>query len=136
MTPSFPRFALAAAATVLAACAVGAWPTARLAGPTALSGLGIAAGIALLTALVGYLPIARTAGAPLERRAQAFLAGLGLRLFLTLGLLLAVWAGDVPHRTVVLLWTGALYRVLLFLEILVVARGLVRAGHNGGPASA
>jgi hypothetical protein len=136
MTPSFPRFALLAAATVVAACALGAWPTVRIAGDGALAGTAIAAGIALVSALVGYLPVARTAAAPLERRAQAFLAGLGLRLFLTLGVLLAVWVGEVPHKKVILLWTGVLYLALLFLEIVVVARGLVRAGQNGGPASA
>jgi hypothetical protein len=136
MTPSFPRFALAATTTVVAVCAAGAWPTVRVAGNGALPGMAVAAGIAVLTALLGYLPVARTASAPLERRAQAFLAGLGIRLFLTLGILLAIWVGEAPHKHVILVWTGVLYLVLLFLEILVVARGLVRAGQNGGPASA
>jgi hypothetical protein len=37
---------------------------------------------------------------------------------------------------VILVWTGVLYLLLLLLEILVVARGLLGPGRNGGPASA
>jgi len=136
MSPSLPRFALVAAATVVAACAAGAWPTVRLAGTDALAGMAVAAGISFATALLGVLPVAMTASAPLERRAQAFLAGLGIRLFVTLGVLLAVWVGDAPLKQVIVVWTGVLYLLLLALEILVVARGMLRAGRNGGPASA
>jgi hypothetical protein len=136
VTPSLPRFTLVAAATVVAACAAGAWPTLRMAGEGGLVAMAVAAGVALATSVLGYVPLAVTTRSPLDRRAQAFLAGMGLRLFATLGVLLAVWVLDAPHKGVIVVWTGVLYLLLLLVEILVVARGLLRAGRNGGPASA
>ncbi len=131
MTPSLPRFACLATGVVVAACGVGAWPTVTQSGSAGVVGMAIAAGLSVAGAVAGYLPVAAKAAAALETRAQAWMVGLGLRLFLTMGVLLALWSLGAAWKTPFLVWTGILYALLLGLELVVVARDLARAGRNG-----
>jgi hypothetical protein len=134
VTPSLPRFSGIAAATVAAVCAVGALPTSRLAPDGGLASMAIAAGLVWATALLGYAPVAlHVLGTTPEAKAQAWLIGTGLRLFTTLGVLLAGWTGTwVPHRYAFLVWTGALYAVVLVVETVILARGKPLAGDGAG----
>lgn len=135
MTPTLTRFAGLAAATVAAVCGLGAWPTVALAGGGALVAMGAAALLAFVGALLGYLPLTRrAAAASVEARAQAWMIGLGVRLFATMAVLLALWSASIPHRTAFLVWTGVLYAALLVLELVVVARSLSAADRPGTSA--
>jgi hypothetical protein len=128
VTLSLARFAGSAAATVAAVCGLGAWPTIRLAGDDpvgALIAMGGAAGVALVGATLGFLPLTLSrAVESIEARAQAWMIGLGVRLFLTMGVLIGVWSADIPKKSVFLVWTGVLYLALLVLELIVVVRSL------------
>lgn len=133
MSLSFPRFAATAAATLVALCAVGAWPTFRVAGGDGLASMGFAAGIAFLGALLGILPSAFSSPRP-ESRIQAAMLGVGVRLLVTLGATFAVLATEAaPARSPFLLWTGLAYAALLVVETAVLVRSLPR---SGGPVSA
>lgn len=124
-TPSLARFTGIAAATVSVVCAAGAWPTYSVGGRDGLVGMGMAAALALVSSVGGYLPIlSRAAAASIEARAQAWMIGLGIRLFVTLGVLLTLWTVGLRERESLLIWTGALYVVLLVVETVVVARTL------------
>ena len=50
--------------------------------------------------------------------------GLGIRLFLTMGVLFGLWSAEVFFRSSLMVWTGILYFVLLMIETLVVARSM------------
>lgn len=88
--------------------------------------MAIAAGVVLATAILGYLPVAlRVLGPSVLAQAQSLLVGMGVRMFLTLGVLLASWNGDwLPHRAAFLAWIGLLYAVVLTIETVLVSRGL------------
>lgn len=106
-------------------CAAGAWPTYAIDGTNGLVGMGLAAALGLVGAIGGYLPlVSDMAARSVEGRAQAWMMGLGIRLFLTLGVLFALWSAEVAFRSSLLLWTGILYVVLLLIETVVVARSM------------
>lgn len=121
---------------MLAACAAGAWPTHAVAGPAGFVGMAGGAGLALVGAIVGFLPL-RSAAARRgpEHCAQAWLIGLGLRLFLTMGVLFGFWGAEVAWRAPLLIWTGVLYVVLLALETVVVARTMRAFPAPGAPGA-
>lgn len=134
-TPSLARFAGIAAATILVVCAAGAWPTYVLSGAGGFLGMGIAAALTWVGSVGGYLPIlSRAASASIEARAQAWMIGLGIRLFLTLGVLLALWAVGFPQREALLVWASVLYVALLAVETVVVARTMRVANPSGTSA--
>jgi hypothetical protein len=129
------RFGATAAATLLAAGAVGAWPTLSAAGEAGLLALAAAGAVALLGAVAGFVPLAQAhaSSAPMERKAQAALAGVLVRLLVTgagVGAVLAL--GLVDARGAFLLWTAIDYALLLALE----TRAAVSIARAGGPASA
>lgn len=133
--PSLARFAGLAAATILVVCAVGAWPTHALSGSGGFVAMAIAAVLTFVGSVGGYLPIlSRAASGSIEARAQAWMIGLGIRLFLTLGVLLAFWAAGFAQREALLIWASALYVVLLAVETVVVARTLRVANPSGTSA--
>ncbi len=128
MTPSLPRFAGIAAATLGAVCAAGALPTRSAAGTDGLVAMGVAASLVFVGALLGYLPmLSKLARTGPEGRANAFLVGLGIRLFFTLAGVLVFGMGLLPARVAFLVWAGIGYAVLLVVEILGLVRGLARA---------
>ncbi len=118
------RFTLAAALTLAAVAATGAWPAHALWGSPGLVAMGWAAAISFVGALVGYLPTALAgADATLERRAQACLVGMGLRMFLSLAAILAVLrTGASGHPTAFVATTGVFYLSLLVLDSVVLVR--------------
>ena len=128
---SLVRFTTYAAASLAVAGAAGLVPTRNAAGDDGVAALGLAALLTLCGAVVGYLPVARAEGASLERRAQAALVGMVLRLFATLGgaFLLPV-AGLVAARTAFLVWVAVDYAVLLALETWVLATTVGRSGRG------
>ena len=88
--------------------------------------MGLAAAIIFGTAVVGWVPVARhLLGTSVEGRAQSFLVGMSVRMFLTLAVLLTAWNGGwLPHRGAFLTWIGVLYAVVLVLETVLLSRGL------------
>jgi hypothetical protein len=128
VTPPLARFAGLSAITVAVVCAVGAWPTVAAAGAGSLGAMAAAAALAFVGAVLGYAPVAARASAPVETRAQAWLVGLGIRMFLTLAALFAAWMLEVPHRVVLLGWTAGLYLALLALETVLMARSMRPSG--------
>jgi hypothetical protein len=131
---SLLRFGAVASLSLAALCAVGAWPTSRWAGAEGLVAMGLAAGVCLAGALAGWIPLARLAAQDAEPadRANAVLAGLAVRLGVTLAGVLAVLLGRlVAERGVFLAWIGIDYAVLLVLETRGAMRS-VRAPRAGG----
>ena len=127
------RFAAAATVAIAALAAAGAWPTHALAGLDGLVAMALAAGISLGGAVLGFLPTAlagRTA--TLERRANASMIGLGVRMLLTLvAVLVLLQVGAVAARSAFAVWVGADYLALLVLESVLLVRAARASG--GGP---
>ena len=138
MSPYF-RFAGTAAATLVALCAAGAYPTSRLSGADGLFAMGIAAGVSFVGAVLGFLPSA-LASSRYESRVQAAMLGVVVRLFVTLAAVLTVMAtGAAAARTPFVAWTGIDYAAMLVLETVVVLRAVRRPDSppgREGPASA
>lgn len=136
MTPSFPRFAGIAAAALAGVCAVGFLPTRAAAGTEGLVAMGVAAALVYTAALLGYLPLlSKHARSGPQGLANAFLIGLGARLFFTLAGVLVLGMGLLPGRAAFLLWAGIGYAVILVVEIVGLIRGLPTAIPASGPAS-
>jgi hypothetical protein len=137
VTLSLLRFAGAAAATLAALCAAGAWPTSRLAGNEGLVAMGAAAGASFVGALLGFVPVARVAANPTpDARFHAVFLGFGVRLIATVAavaFLLA--AGVVATRAALVSWIVVDYVALLVLETAFAVRDVRRLG-GGGSASA
>ncbi len=123
---------------------MGALPTRSAAGTEGLVAMGVAAALVFVGALLGYLPLlSRLARTGPEGQANAFLVGLGIRLFFTLAGVLVLGMGLLPARTAFLVWAGIGYAVLLVVEIVGLVRGLSRTdapssrpGSTPAPASA
>ena len=138
MSP-YIRFAGTAAATLVAICAAGAYPTSRLSGADGLVAMGIAGGVSFVGACLGFLPSA-LAPSRYESRVQAAMLGIVVRLFVTLAAVLAVLAsGAAAARTAFVAWIGIDYAAMLALETVVVLRAVRRPEAppgQEGPASA
>jgi hypothetical protein len=134
VTLSLARFAGLAAATVAVVCGLGIWPAWSAAGTDGVVSLIAAACVALVGAIVGYLPFARAADR-YEARVQAAMLGVLVRMLATVAIAFGV-AAFVPARMPFLIGVGAGYVALLALETFVVLRPLRRREGNGGPASA
>jgi hypothetical protein len=134
------RFAAVASLTVAALCAVGTWPTLRLAGEDGLLAMGLAAGVSLAGALAGWIPLARLSSPAADPtdRANAVLAGLAVRLAVTLGGVLVVLLSDaVAQRGAFLVWLGVDYFALLLVETRSALRSIDPHSAVGGtPRSA
>jgi hypothetical protein len=123
MTASLPRFALKAAIVLAGVCALGIVPVERLASSQGVVAWGVAFAIVWVGAVLGYLPVTtRFAARSLETRAQAWMVGLGLRLFLVLGACVAVWSGRFVRPEPFLVGAGVGYAVVLVLEITAFLR--------------
>jgi hypothetical protein len=136
VTPALLRFAGAAAATLAALCAAGAWPTWKLAAEDGLVAMGVAAGLSLLGAVVGFLPSASAQSATYAARMSAATLGIAVRLFVTLvGVFVALQVLPGSARWAFVAWVGIDYLTLVVVEIRLVLRPGRGTGH-GGPASA
>lgn len=136
MTPSFPRFAGIAAAALAGVCAVGFLPTRAAAGTEGLVAMGVAAALVYAGALLGYLPLlSKYAQSGPQGLANAFLVGLGARLFFTLTGVLVLGMGLLPARASFLLFAGIGYAVILVVEIVGLVRGMPAAASASVPAS-
>ena len=137
MISSLLRFAGAAAATLAAACAVGTYPTWSWGGSDALASMGVAAGVVLLGAIAGCVPLARVSGvSDPARRVSAVLAALGVRLGVTLvGVAVALSAHLPPSRPAFLAWVGVGYVALLLLESAWAVREARRFKPNGSASA-
>ncbi len=123
MTASLPRFALKAAIVLAGVCALGIVPVDRLASSQGLVAWGVAFAVVWVGALLGYLPVTTNfAARSLETRAQAWMIGLGLRLFFVLGACVAVWSSRVLAPEPFLVGAGIGYAVVLALEIAELLR--------------
>lgn len=124
MANPFIRFTGAAVVTLAAVAAACAWPAHALWGSGALPAMGLAAAVSIVGAVLGFLPTALLRpDAPLERRAQASLVGLGLRMLLTLvAVLVVLQTGAAAHATAFAATTGVFYLALLALETVLLVR--------------
>jgi hypothetical protein len=102
--------------------------------------MALAAGVSLAGALAGWLPMLRLSSPTADPadRANAILAGLAVRLGVTLAGVLAVLAGglapaDSGARGPFLVWLGIDYAVLLVVETRLAMR-TVRSPRPAGPA--
>jgi hypothetical protein len=96
---AFLRLALWSVGTVIAAAALGAWPTYALAGRAGIVGLLWGMGIALVSALIGLVPPALTLRGEPPQRLRGTLTGALLRFLVMLALLLAVDTAGVIWLT-------------------------------------
>lgn len=118
MTASLPRFALKAAIVLAGVCALGIVPVERWASTQGVVAWAVAFAVILAGAVLGFLPMTtRFAARSLETRAQAWMIGLGLRLFFVLGVCVAVWTGKFVAPEPFLVGAGIGYAVILALEI-------------------
>ena len=139
---SLLRFAAVASISLAAVCAVGTWPTMRWVGEAGVVGMALAAAVSLLGALAGWWPMARlgsTTADPADR-ANAILAGLAMRLGVTLAGVLVVLAGgfapaDSGARGAFLAWLGVDYAVLLVVETRLAMRAVRSTGTGGAPSA-
>ena len=123
MTASLPRFALKAAVVLAGVCALGIVPVDRWAPSQGLGSWAAAFATVWVGALLGYLPLTTTfASKTLEARAQAWMIGLGLRLFFVLGACVAVWSSRVLPPEPFLVGAGVGYAVVLAIEIAAFLR--------------
>lgn len=136
VTSTLLRFAGAAALSMAAVCAAGAWPTWKVAGADGLAGMGVAAGISFLGAVLGFLPTA-AAPARYESRIHAAMLGVGIRMLVTATVVFGVvWTGAAPARGAFLAWVGIGYATMLVLETAHVLRVVRPPAPGGKPASA
>jgi hypothetical protein len=102
-------------------CAAAAYPVSRWAVEGGFAAMALAAGIVLAGALVGFVPLSRARTT--EGRVQAAMVGFGLRIFVTLAGIATVWfTGSAPHGGAFLSTAGAVYAVLLVVEVVFAAR--------------
>ena len=133
MTSSLLRFSGAAALALTVSCAVGAWPTWRMAGTDGLVAMGVAVGLSWIGAVLGFLP-STSGSARFESRVQAAMLGVVVRLFATLAAVFVVVAGDlVSARMAFAAWVAVGYLILLVLETIAVLK-IVRRPESGDAA--
>ena len=140
---SLLRFAAIASISLAAVCAVGAWPTMRWAGDAGIVSMALAAAVSLAGAIAGWLPMLRLSSPDADPadRANAILAGLAVRLGVTLaGVLVVLVGGFAPGpsgaRGPFLAWLGVDYAVLLIVETRLAMRSVRSSRPAGGAPSA
>jgi hypothetical protein len=111
------RFLGLAAGLVVALCAVGYFPTRRLAGEAGVAAMAAGCGISLVAAaLAGFLLTAVAAQTPEARMQRGFLA-MVVRLAVVTVLGIAAALSGVFARTPLLFWMATAYVILLPLEV-------------------
>jgi hypothetical protein len=113
---AFVRLGLWSVGTVVAALALGAWPTYALAGRAGIAGLLWGLGIALLSALIGLVPPVLALRAGPAQQVRGMLTGALLRFLIMLALLLGSLLGDLAHRLALALWAAIGYILLLAVD--------------------
>jgi len=128
MTASFPRFALRTVLVLAASCACGVWPVERAWSTQGVVAWGLAFALVAVAACAGFVPMTTEfARRDTANRAQAWLVGLGLRMFVTLGGCLAVWTTRALEPVPFLVGACVAYAVVLATEITSVLRSLASA---------
>jgi hypothetical protein len=113
----YARFLGLAAGLVVALCAVGYFPTRRLAGEAGVAAMAAGCGISLVAAaLAGFLLTAVAAQTPEARMQRGFLA-MVVRLAVVTVLGIAAALSGAFARTPLLFWMATAYVVLLPLEV-------------------
>jgi len=113
----YVRFLGLAAGLVVALCAVGYFPTRRLAGEAGVVAMAAGCGISLVAAaLAGFLLTAVAAQTPEARMQRGFLA-MVVRLAVVTVLGIAAALSGAFARTPLLFWMATAYVVLLPLEV-------------------
>ena len=113
----YVRFLGLAAGLVVALCAVGYFPTRRLAGEAGVAAMAAGCGISLVAAaLAGFLLTAVAAQTPEARMQRGFLA-MVVRLAVVTVLGIAAALSGAFARTPLLFWMATAYVVLLPLEV-------------------
>ena len=128
----FPWFVGWAAATLVGAFVVFAFPAWLWQGTDGLLALGVALSICWLGALAGRAvqhQIFATVEAP-QKTVNAMLGGLGVRMFVTLGLAIGVIVARPFDLMPFAVWLLGGYVLLLCLEVFVAMREF---GQNHGP---
>ena len=128
MTASLPRFALRTALVLAAVCAIGIWPIDRWKASQGVVAWSIAFALVFVGALAGFWPMTMkfARNAP-ESRAQAWLAGLGLRMLVVLAGCVTVWSTRALLPEPFLAGAGVGYAFVLAFEVASVAREMPAA---------
>ena len=113
---AFVRLAGLSIAAIVAAVAIGYFPTRVLAGPAGTTALCLGAAIALIAALAGLVPPVLTLRLEARQRLQGLLAGMALRFLIAAGLLLAGLLSGVAHKVTLAVATAIGYIVLLAVD--------------------
>jgi hypothetical protein len=113
---AFFRLVLCSVGTVIAALALGAWPTYALAGTAGIAGLLWGLGLALLSALIGLVPPLLVLRAAPPKRLRGMLMGTLLRFVVMLALLLGSLLTGVAHRVALAVWATIGYILLLAVD--------------------
>jgi hypothetical protein len=113
----YARFLGLAGGLVVVLCAVGYFPTRRLAGEAGVAAMAAGCGISLVAAaLAGFLLTAVAAQTPEARMQRGFLA-MVVRLAVVTVLGIAAALSGAFARTPLLFWMATAYVVLLPLEV-------------------
>ena len=138
--PPFPfvrsALILTAAVAVLAGVAIGA--LSAIDRPLMAQHCGIAAGVCLVTGLVGLFPVAWLSRQHPHGSAQGFLISILVRMLLTGAVVMVLIFNRVPGAFPLSLWIGGWYMVVLAVEVrLVSSHALAHAAHgvNQGAAA-
>jgi len=112
----FGRLAGLSCAAVVTAGAIASYPVRTLAGSGALVALVLGAGIALVAALLGLVPMVLSLRHGPRGRVQGLLGGMVLRFLLTIALLLTLLALRPADRVTLAVSTVAGYLLLLVVD--------------------
>jgi len=108
--------------SVAAILALGFWPTAALAGPRGIDAMLAGCGVSLAASFAGAIPVAAAWTGKYAKPATAILASTAVRMlvamFLALTLIVAGWF----ERTVLALWIGLSYLLMLAVDTLVALK--------------
>jgi hypothetical protein len=108
--------AAAGVATALALALLGYFPTVRLAGSQALTGMLVGIGVSLLAGLLGAVPVGLTAVRAPQKVPQAVLLSTALRLVVVLALAASAILSGWFDRIVVGVWAGVSYLAVLAVD--------------------
>lgn len=120
--PHLLRLGATSAAVAVGAGAVGAWPTASLAGGAGLVAMGVGLGVALAGAWIGIVPTLLWLRYPPQEYPTGIMAGLAARFGATAGLALAVWLPGRLAEQPLLLWVGLGHVLLLMVDVFGLTR--------------
>ncbi len=117
---------------------LGAWPTHRLGGSTALVAMVIGCGISVIGSLLGSVPIWMSQtrvdpAASVQSAVPSTMAAFGIRMLVAVGLGLLVILATGASPAPLLLWIAISHGALLFADVRLALRALSAASPSRAP---